>query len=358
MVRDRVFTQVILAIHGNTVSLGTGLILLLAAQSMRAGTFTVGDFALFVFYLGFVTDLVRFLGRFLTTYKQARVSFARMQTLMQGAPETQLVRHAPLYLKGNLPDIALPDRSQDDQLQTLRVAGLTYVYPESRHGIIDITFEIRKGSLTVITGRIGAGKTTLLRALLGLLPKDSGKAWWNNTLIDDAAEFFVPPRAAYTPQVPQLFSASLGNNISLGLPLSEARIARAIQAAVLERDVAAFPLGLQTLVGPKGVRLSGGQALRTAAARAFVREPELLLVDDLSSALDVATEAALWERLLAQEETTYLVVSHRHAILRRAHHILVLNNGQIDAQGTLDELLESNEEMQRLWRGDFNATTT
>jgi ATP-binding cassette subfamily B protein len=107
-------------------------------------------------------------------------------------------------------------------------------------------------------------------------------------------------------------------------------------------------------VGPKGVKLSGGQIQRSAAARMFVRQPELLVFDDISSALDVETEQQLWERLFARTDApTCLVVSHRRPALRRADHIIVLKDGQIEDEGKLDELLLRCEEMQRLWKGDF-----
>ena len=170
----------------------------------------------------------------------------------------------------------------------------------------------------MITGRIGSGKTTLLRALLGLAQREAGEIQWNGQTVGDPASFFVPPRSAYVAQVPRLFSETLRDNVLLGLPQHTVELNEAIRLGVMERDVAELENGVDTVIGPRGVKLSGGQAQRTAAARALVREPELLVIDDLSSALDVETEQELWDRLFERRELTYLAVSHRHAVLRRA----------------------------------------
>ncbi|HMA35159.1 MAG TPA: ABC transporter ATP-binding protein [Chloroflexia bacterium] len=354
-VRDRVFDQLLESIFRNTVNLGTGLILLFAGQAMAGAQFTVGDFALFVYFLGWVTEFTALFGIVLARYRQAGVAFSRMTTLLAGAPAPTLVAHSPVYLEGPLPDLPGLPAPAGAPLQRLDVADLTFHYPGSARGIAGISFALAPGSFTVVTGRIGAGKTTLVQVLLGLLPCDHGVIRWNGRPVADPATFFVPPQSAYTPQVPRLFSETLRDNILLGLPEAALDLPAALRLAVLESDLAAMPAGLDTLVGARGVRLSGGQIQRAAAARMFVRPAELLVFDDLSSALDVETETLLWERVFARPDSTVLAVSHRRAALRRADQILVLQDGAIVAAGRLETLLTTCPEMQRLWHGELAA---
>jgi len=354
--RDRLLGLTLDAVFANTASLGAGLTLLVTASKMRSGVFTLGDFALFATYLMQVKEMTGFLGWIVTTYQQMGVAFKRAVTLLQGAPASSLVAHHPVYLGEPLPAPAPVVKKESDRLDMLEVVGLTLRYPESGRGVEDISFKLERGSLTVITGRIGSGKTTLLRAMLGLLEPQAGEVRWNGEKIEHPASFLVPPRVAYTAQVPTLLSGTLRENILLGLGLEDGKLAQAVHSAVLERDLEGFPDGLETLIGARGVKLSGGQIQRTAAARMFVREPELLVLDDLSSALDIETERLLWQRLFEQG-TTCLVASHRRAVLERADQILVLDalRGRIIARGKLQELLETSAEMRRLYTGETGS---
>ncbi|MDE0633018.1 MAG: ABC transporter ATP-binding protein [Caldilineaceae bacterium] len=349
--RDRLFNEVLSSTFHNVVNIGMGLILLLAGSALREGSFTIGDFSLFAYYLSFISGMIATIGTFVARWKHAGVSIDRMDRLLQGAEPAALVRKTPIYIDGAFPSPREDSADQIEPLRTLSTAGLTYHFPGSEKGITNVDLRLERGSFTVVTGRIGAGKSTLLRVLLGLLPAESGKVHWNGRLIREPASFFVPPVSAYISQTPSLFSESLRENILLGLDADDAEVAEAVRAAVLESDLVQFENGLETVVGPRGVRLSGGQRQRAAAARMFIRQAELLVCDDLSSALDVDTEQRLWERLFARQDATYLVVSHRKPLLRRADQIVVLKSGRVEDAGRLEPLLERCPEMRSLWEG-------
>lgn len=367
--RDSLLRELLRLGNANMGVLSLGLILLLTARALSQEAFSVGDFALFTDYLSRLSWNMAFFGDALSQHKRAGVAFERMHALLQDAPADETVRGDTLPLQENQPQ---EDQTQENQpvsssttnvnvsretLEHLTVNDLCYTYPNGNPGIENVSFKLERGSFTVITGRIGSGKTTLLRTLLGLVPKTSGDIVWNDQLVHDPASFFTPPRSAYTAQVPRLFSDTLRDNILLEHDHHDAtdRLTTASRLAVLEHDVTRLEHGYHTMVGSRGVKLSGGQIQRSAAARMFARNSDLLVFDDVSSALDVATENRLWRALFAEHQqrgardVTCLVVSHRKAALERADHILVMQAGQVIASGTLEDLLKTCREMQYLW---------
>jgi len=349
MLKDNLFNQLLNSIFNNTVTLGTGLILLIIAQMLSADSFSLGDFSLFIYCLGFVSDNTTFWGEFMAHFQQTDVSVKRMKEVLENEEGDKLVASRNLHVNERIGDYDQPEPLLEDPLESLNLQGLTYQYKETGKGVKGIDLEIKRGEFVVITGRIGSGKTTLLKLVAGLLEADAGSIQWNGRPVTDPMAFLTPPHMAYTPQVPGLFSDSIDNNIRLGLGGHPSRVNQAVRASILDYDLEAMEEGLATTIGSRGVKLSGGQVQRTAVARMFVREAEVYLIDDMSSALDVKTESMIWQRFLEEKKATCIAVSHRKATLKKADKVLVLKEGQVDAVGSLDQVLQSSKEMQDLW---------
>jgi ATP-binding cassette subfamily B protein len=336
-VRDRVLDEGIMAVSNGSTDVGLGLVLVAGAGAIASGSFGVAELALFVAYLSWLNFLPRMVGRVLASARQSAVGIERMAALVAGGAAGLVApRDVPIGVRERRPrpTATRPSRVALDELSVER---LTARFPEGG-GVSDVSFVLRRGEFVVVTGTIGSGKTTLMRALLGLAwqttepgVEASGVVRWNGEVVADRAAFLVPPNAAFLPQVPQLVSDSLADNVAFGdadTPDGEAQLAWALGLAELDADVAAFPAGTATMIGPRGLRLSGGQRQRLAAARAVFHRPELVVLDDLSSALDVETELRLWEHFAAAGMTV-LAVSHRAVAFEAATHVLRLDNGRL-----------------------------
>lgn len=330
--RDQVGTQVSQVLGGITANAGLGLALLLVAPALRRGDLSIGDVGLFTTYATLVSGLPRITARWSAWQRQAEVSAARLGRLISdqdpdgaSAPVDTFLRHGPAAFEH---DVVVPreTRAAGDRLHRIEVRDL-HIHLDDTDQVCGVDLDLFRGQLVVVTGPVGSGKSVLLRALLGLVPRASGSISWNGEAVDDPSALFVPPRVGYVPQVPRLFSETLADTILLGV--HPAGLDAALALACLGDEFDNLPNGHHTTVGPKGVRLSGGQVQRAAAARAFVRQPELLVIDDLSSALDVATEARLWDGLFdaADGNLTVLAVSHRPRVLDRADRVIRLDAG-------------------------------
>ena len=192
-IRDTLLTQALNSVFQNTVTIGTGLVLLIAASAMRSGSFTIGDFALFVSYLYTVGWLNTEVGGVLAEYRQTGVSFDRLEGLMTSAAPGSLVRHQRAHITGPLPEVPYTAKTDAHRLDLVEVDSLTYRYGGDGRGIEGIRLRVPRGSFTVVTGRVGSGKTTLLKVLLGLLPRDAGEVRWNGEPSGRPCSLLRPP---------------------------------------------------------------------------------------------------------------------------------------------------------------------
>jgi ABC-type transport system involved in cytochrome bd biosynthesis fused ATPase/permease subunit len=192
---------------------------------------------------------------------------------------------------------------------------------------------VRRGELVLLAGPVGSGKSSLLGALAGLVTS-AGEITWNDAPVTDTQAGLRPGRVAHVAQVPRVLSGTFAGNVGLDHP--ERQVLPALAAARMERDVVAAG-GPDALVGHRGVRLSGGQVQRLALARALACDAELLLADDVSSALDAATEVELWTSL-RERRATVIGATSKAAALAQADRVVVLQGGRVVATGPWQQL--------------------
>jgi ATP-binding cassette subfamily B protein len=329
-VRDRVAEQLMPAVGGaaGDTALAAGL---LVTALVSAGDLTAGQVALLASYAVLLGTVPRHVAVWLAVRRHADVAVDRLRGAVRAGEVERL--SAPIAFVHEAPSPvgrqALPPAPAAPRLE---LRGLVAEAPDgTATAAVDLL--VPAGGFAVITGSVGTGKTTLVRAVLGLAPRREGEVRWDREPIDPAT-WMVPPRAAYVAQVPTLFSEGLDDNLRLGWDVDESRLRAALATAAAGEVVASLEHGLQTRLGPRGVRLSGGQAHRVAAARALVAGSALVVADDLSAALDAPTEQALLDGLLGDRSRTVLVVSHRPSVLARADIVIDLDHHRRDERRT------------------------
>jgi ABC-type multidrug transport system fused ATPase/permease subunit len=217
-------------------------------------------------------------------------------------------------------------------LELLELAGVSALHDDGTIGVQGVDLTVERGELVLLLGQVGAGKSSLLAALAGLM-EHTGHIRWNGTDVEDAQTFLRPGQVAHVAQVPRVLSGTFADNVRLG---HEREVTGPVAAARMERDVVEAG-GHGALVGHRGVRLSGGQVQRLALARALATDAELLLADDVSSALDAATEIELWSSL-RERGTTVIGSTSKRAALARADRVVVLHDGAIAEVGPWSDL--------------------
>jgi len=352
VLKDTLFESSLQAVLSSTVYIGTAVMMLVVAKSMIRGEFPIGDFSMFVIYLGTLASCVDRIVELVSLTKQAEVSYDRIIELVGEENENELAVHCDLSTFKEMKKFEY-GRMERTPLKELDVRNLTYVH-DDRSGIYDISFTLKPGEILAVAGGVGSGKSTVLSVLMGVASKNSGEVFWNGTEIKHHKEFFIPPNVAYTPQIAKMFSNTIGENLLLGRHDNKDEISEALYNAVFEDDVSEMDNGLDTQAGRCGSRLSGGQKQRLALARMFIHDAELYVMDDSSSAIDAETEKKFWSRFeenIAKRKFACIIASNKKYVLQRADKIIFMKNGYVAGCGKFDELSINCEEFASIYQG-------
>ncbi|MFJ7185025.1 ABC transporter ATP-binding protein [Lysinibacillus xylanilyticus] len=323
-------TAKINALFGPITKVGTGISYVVAlgygAHLVATEAMTVGQLVTFNVYLGLAVWPIFAIGELINVMQQGNASLDRVQETLNYEADVRNI--------SNPRTIATPNAIGFDDL--------TFQYPMSQvKNLQEISLSLKKGQTLGIVGKTGAGKTTFLRQLLREYPIGEGQLSIDGVDITAQTKEQLLDWIGYVPQDHVLFSRTIRENILFGKEdATQAELQQAIRAAYFEKDLKNLPMGLETLVGEKGVSLSGGQKQRVSIARALIKDPEILMLDDSLSAVDAKTESRIIENIQRErQDKTTIITTHRLSGIQHADLIIVLDEGQIVEQGTHEQLL-------------------
>ncbi|GAB0169790.1 ABC transporter ATP-binding protein [Lysinibacillus sp. CTST325] len=323
-------TAKINALFGPITKVGTGISYVVAlgygAHLVATEAMTVGQLVTFNVYLGLAVWPIFAIGELINVMQQGNASLDRVQETLNYEADVRNI--------ANPRTIATPNAIGFDDL--------TFQYPMSQvKNLQEISLSLKKGQTLGIVGKTGAGKTTFLRQLLREYPIGEGQLSIDGVDITSQTKEQLLDWIGYVPQDHVLFSRTIRENILFGKEdATQSELQQAVRAAYFEKDLKNLPMGLETLVGEKGVSLSGGQKQRVSIARALIKDPEILMLDDSLSAVDAKTEARIIENIQRErQDKTTIITTHRLSGIQHADLIIVLDEGQIVEQGTHEQLL-------------------
>ncbi|MFJ6209424.1 ABC transporter ATP-binding protein [Lysinibacillus sp. NPDC092081] len=323
-------TAKINALFGPITKVGTGISYVVAlgygAHLVATEAMTVGQLVTFNVYLGLAVWPIFAIGELINVMQQGNASLDRVQETLNYEADVRNIVDPQTIMTPNA--IGFDD--------------LTFQYPMSQvKNLQEISLSLKKGQTLGIVGKTGAGKTTFLRQLLREYPIGEGQLSIDGVDITAQTKEQLLDWIGYVPQDHVLFSRTIRENILFGKEdATQAELHQAIRAAYFEKDLKNLPMGLETLVGEKGVSLSGGQKQRVSIARALIKDPEILMLDDSLSAVDAKTESRIIENIQRErQDKTTIITTHRLSGIQHADLIIVLDEGQIVEQGTHEQLL-------------------
>jgi ATP-binding cassette subfamily B protein len=310
------------------------LVFFIGGRRIVAGTMSLGDFVAFQFYLSRMIWPLIALGWVINLFQRGMASMRRLNDIWSEHP-----------------DVDANDLVDSQPRPDLEIRDLTFAYAE-RAVLRDINVSVRHGETVGIVGRTGSGKSTLLSLITRTFEPPPGTIFLDGRPVETIPLRQLRDWIGMVPQETFLFSESIAENIRFGrADARDEEVAEAADEAGLTGDVSAFPQGLATVIGERGITLSGGQKQRTAIARALVREPLILILDDSLSAVDTQTEERILHALREiRKGRTALIVSHRASSVKDADHILVLDDGRIVERGTHEMLVDKGGYYADLYR--------